>query len=1272
MKRTLTLLFFLITIIAFSQQHERTAIPAGQWNTAPLTDADAAILNTIEELKIPADYKSRSLPDSIDNSLYKWFRRPIFTQESYPNCMQSTSIAYNFTYEINRLRDQPGDDPDHQYTTHFAWNFFNGGNGWWGVNYLFTMDVLKYHGTPSVTDYGGFYEGGGQRWMSGYDEWYNAMNNRISGIKKIYVGDEEGIITLKHWLNDHMDGSPAGGLASFIACSPYDMAILPPESPQTGKHVILGWCPEALHGMTIIGYNDSIRYDYNEDGKFTNDIDLNNDGVLDVSDWEIGAMKFCNSYGEGWADSGYCYMMYKTLADRFGEGGIWTNTVHVLEAKAEHDTRMTYKVTLEHDYREAVRVQAGISSDLTSNKPEHIHSYTIFNYQGGWHYMQGNDTTEANKTIEFGLDVSPLLSHVEAGMPYKFFLIVDEKDPDNKGYGQIKNFSLIDYQDGVAETVCEEQNVVLNDNGRTMMSVIYEPAPNDLTIVTESIPVYEASQPMSIQLEATGGQQPYQWQLDRNYVMNSTEAAFPEVDEVQIINNSWTDSLAMQVLDFEFPFYGNYYGTLVVSSGGYIFIDENMYFWSYLVDNDYFLKNSRVIAPLLSQDLFVHQGTDDGVWYEGDETKATFRWKTATFDKDWLDINFAVSLYPDGRIEFFYDEMTLDEPIRWTAGISDGDFFHHSLPDLPDPPGIPSGTKIEFFPKAQPEEITVSKDGLLEIMESQESTLAELKFALTDNTLLSATKTCLFTDALEFSISMNGEDDLSIQNGQIAYLDLNVVNRGTAGIQNIDFSLSAEYHELEILDNQYLLEQIAPGESISIASAFSCSCDKDIADNAQMMLHLNAVAASLSYHRECILSSSAPDMELSGFEVRNEINLLEPGETEDLKLRLVNKGSRVSINTVAVLSSSHEGITINNSQPVNVGTINPWEDKEVLFSLSADYSISFGSEVDFTLLITDEIGVNTEMNFSMRVGRTPAYIIDLDLSTGSGVHIYEHLQDMGVESNYSPKFPNSISNYQSVFLCVGKMFTSHTLSWQQGQMLLDYLDDGGNLYMEGRMVWEQDPHLPILDRFGFTTVTSAGGYEILRGVDSTFTEGLAYENTAQNSLCLYYLEPTPPAFSIFTGVEYPNCAAVAYDAGGYKTIGTMFEMGGLISSDTCQMETLMQNILDFFEVKQSLLGVEEMPEMPDGTALQNYPNPFSHETRIPVKLEKKSLVDAAVYDLQGRRVYDLSPSSTLEAGSYNFTWDGRSNSGHALPDGIYLYRILVEGIPYTGKMVLIR
>ncbi|MEE4255841.1 MAG: hypothetical protein V2I47_02285 [Bacteroidales bacterium] len=1270
MKQTLTLIILFSSFIAFSQQFERTDVPRGMQNTAPLTDRDASILDKIEPLVLPPHYRSKSLPDSIDNSEYDWFR-PIFSQESYPNCMQSTSIAYNFTYEINRLRDVPGDVPENQYTTHFAWNFFNGGNGWFGVNYLFTMDVLKNHGTPNVTDYGGFYYGGGQRWMSGYDEWHNAMNNRISGIKKIYVGDEEGILTLKHWLNDHLDGSTSGGLASFIASSPWNINHLPAGTPNAYKAVVTEWFPSAVHGMTIVGYNDSIRYDFNGDGVYTNDIDINNDGAVDVHDWEIGGVKFCNSYGITWADSGFCYMMYKTLAEDFYQGGIWSSTVHVLEAKEGHETQMTYKVNLEHDYREGIRIQAGISSDIESNRPEHIQSFTIFNYQGGWHYMQGIDTASSYKTIEFGLDVSPLLSYVEPGQPYKFFLMVDEKDPDNLGSGQLNSFSLFDYRDGITEIECDQQNVPIVDNGKTFLTLVYEPDPYDLEVVTQDLPLYEAGQNMSVQLEASGGLQPYEWKLDRNYLMNVTEGDFPDVDEEQLITDSWPDSIAVKTLDFSFPFYGNKFKNVVVSSSGYLFFDENMYFWSYISDNDYFLKNSRVVTPLFCQDMFVHPGGDEGVWYEGDSTRATFRWKNSPEDEEEGELNFAVSLHADGKIEFYYDEMALEDPIRWSAGISDGDYYNYSFPALPTPPHIPSGTMVEFLPVPTPGYVTLSKTGELEIVEPEQGMIRQVKVAVVDDAHISAGKLFLITEELEYDLYLDGSPELLLNSGEILHLDLHVRNRGDQLLEDIVFDLSCQHPMMSLPGDTYVLDQLNPGETVLIPQAFELESSELLEDGQNVILKLDASANGLDYSRDISILSMAPDIDLDDYHIDNEMNILEPGQTEDLTITLTNWGSNASENTTVELTCQHEGITINTPQPYNVGSIDSWGTTEFNISLTASPTILHGEKADFELSISSDNGMLTQESFTLRIGRTPVYVIDLDMSVASGLGIYNLLQDMGVESEYTASFPTYINNYQSVFICTGKLFTSYTLTWQQGELLSDFLDNGGNIYMEGRAVWQQQPYLPVFDRFGLTTVTEPLGFGIIDGVEGTFTEGMAYENTAQTPLSLFYLVPEPPAYSIFTGRDYPQSAAVAYDEGSYKTIGTIFEFGSLLSSDTCQLETLMDSILQFFELSYDATGIDELPANISGKELQSYPNPFSHITHIPFKLDQRSSVDAAVYDLRGRRIYELAPATTLEAGNYTFKWDGSNQQGQAVPGGIYIARIIAEGVRYTGKMVLI-
>ena len=90
--------------------------------------------------------------------------------------------------------------------------------------------------------------------------------------------------------------------------------------------------------MTIVGWNDSIRFDYNNDGQFTNNIDITGDGVIDMKDWEIGGLRFANTYGNAnnlWGNNSFAYMMYATLARNYGDGGIWNNSVHIIQNRRE-------------------------------------------------------------------------------------------------------------------------------------------------------------------------------------------------------------------------------------------------------------------------------------------------------------------------------------------------------------------------------------------------------------------------------------------------------------------------------------------------------------------------------------------------------------------------------------------------------------------------------------------------------------------------------------------------------------------------------------------------------------------------------------------------------------------------------------------------------------------------------------------------------------------------------------------------------------------------
>ena len=101
---------------------------------------------------------------------------------------------------------------------------------------------------------------------------------------------------------------------------------------------------------------------------------------------------------------------------------------------------------------------------------------------------------------------------------------------------------------------------------------------------------------------------------------------------------------------------------------------------------------------------------------------------------------------------------------------------------------------------------------------------------------------------------------------------------------------------------------------------------------------------------------------------------------------------------------------------------------------------------------------------------------------------------------------------------------------------------------------------------------------------------------------------------------------------------------------------------------EDLTGVSvETSELPDAAHLiQNYPNPFSGETRISYHLDRRGPVRVTVMDLLGRRLAVLVDSDQA-AGEHHVYFDGTD-----LSNGVYIYRLETEGRVDSHKMILVR
>ncbi|HNW75763.1 MAG TPA: FlgD immunoglobulin-like domain containing protein [Bacteroidales bacterium] len=1001
MKKSLLLPFLLVLSCGLFTGVIRAQVMPGQPEPvfAPITPEEMFVLSNVPLVTLPEEYKGPNaplLPVSVDNSTQPYFR-PITSQVGL-ECGQSAGVAFNFTYEVDRLRNLPANTTSNQYPTHFVWDFLNSGTNM-GVSFFDSWDIVRACGTMNVAEYGGsLYYGGFKRWINGYDLYYSGMHNRINSVKAIRCDNEEGLLTLKYWLQDHLEGSSIGGVGNIYGNYFGSVSTtLPAGTPEAGKYVQTSWGPSPSHAWTIVGYNDSIRFDYNGDGQYTNTIDLNGDGIVNMHDWEIGGLKFANGYaGTGWCNSGFCYTMYKCLADNITSGGIWNHTIYILDAKTTCQPKLTMKVTLKHTSRNRLKVTVGTSSDLTAQAPSQVLEYPIFNYQGGGFYMQGG-TSEADKTIEFGLDLTSLLSRFNSGQTVKYFLQVQENDPGSSDEGEIVNCALIDYTSGSPVTYnFPTNNVPLYNNSITRISLNHATNFSKPSITNTSLPTGTVYQPYICQLTASGGTSPYLWDVQLTYPESTNSATFPNITTQPLTLTNTNTGYAILNLGFTFPFFNKAITKLYIYADGYILFDDQPYTYPYIVNKNLLFKQTSIISPFM-YDLNLYSSQGDGIWYEGNATYAIIRWKASLNGMGGASaINMAVKLYPNGTIEYYYGNMNYPAGTAWTGGLSGGDNRNYQYSMINGASSITANTIDKFTSCRYPVEMTLSEDGLFSGTPQYAYTGLPITFRVTDNNGISNTKVLNFTaNGVVMNYSIVSGTDSVIEYGETAKVSLSIQNISQQSLNNVNMTVTETDPYITFTDSTESIGTLGPGQILFFPDVFTFQVSPNIPDLHTFTIVFNLTSSNQNLTKEAQLTGHAPGLTITRVGIVDGDNSrLDPGETANVLMTFNNNGSagiqdlNVQISSInpliTVIAGSGFIASLEPDSAVQVPftiSASPETPFENLFSLKADISAPNDfAKTDTAWFLSGEIIEDYESGtfdkFDWSFGLVPWYIDD--------------------------------------------------------------------------------------------------------------------------------------------------------------------------------------------------------------------------------------------------------------------------------------------------------
>ncbi len=1309
----------LMCCAGFSLSAQKDLPPPGYGDLPKLTVQDSLGLVNLPELTLPDALKgpnAKDLPEVVDNS-QEIYWRPVFAQVQY-ECGQACGVGLGYTYAVNRLRDLPSNVPENQYPSHFVWNFGNGGNGWYGVSYFHSFEIVKREGTPNVVDFGGMTGTGPEMWMTGYDKYYNAMHNRLADVYKIDLTTEEGINTLRNWIHNHLDGSEVGGVANFYTNAPYGMSTLPAGTPEAGKYVMTGWS-YANHGLTISGYHDSIRWDYNNDGQYTNDIDLNGDGVITPRDWEIGGFRFANTYsgGPSWANNGFCYMTYKSCADPYGSGGIWDNAAHVIYAKANTEPLLTAKIGIKYNCRDRLRIQMGMSTDLTSETPDYVLGFPVFNFQGGCQYMQGGTSVEDNKTIEIGLDITPFLNLIEPGTPARYFLILTEDDNEGWAWGQMLNYSVIDYTDGVEEIACSQTNVNIIDNGVTRFWVDHEVSFDPVSISTEELLPATVYEPHSDQLEAAGGAEPYTWSYDMNFTETSATVAFPAVDDEQLIPGNSSNGYATKALEFTFPFYGHEFDQVRINVDGYISF-ENMFEWPYMVYDFFNFTKNKLISPFQA-DLRLYSNSGDGLWYEGDANSATFRWKASVNGyENTSDLNFAVQLFSNGDIRFYYGAVNDYPEMEWVSGVSAGDNAFYQFTQVTGDATITPNLQLSLEASHCPEGFTVSRDGAFEGTATQVFENFDVKFLVIDENNLTASKVLPFsTDGSNYLIIKNvsvsaGDDDI-IEFGETVSLTVEIESLGVEMIYGAEMEIGNAGIFTTLLDSTQSLGDFGPGEVKTFEDAFSFDVAAAVPDDHELDFPtLIEDSGGDDWASHIYLTAYAPEIAVTGVLIDDGgTGGLDPGETADMIVIVTNTGGAKAFNIEALLSSADPYVIINADSDA-LDLLSQGASGNLVFNVTASDNTPPGYILEFDLdlaagggyastgkayvacgLLMEGFESGGFDAFPWTLGGDAEWLID-DIIVYEGQHSarsgeINDLQTSSLQMEVFVLSTGEISFYRKV---------STEANYDYLRFYIDGIMKDG---WDGEQDWDQ-VSFPVSSGLHTFTWSYEKDFSVSNGSDCGWIDNIVLppfgdqdpqilytptnflvvleENTiVHDTLTIFNVGTGPVMYSVIqqdtagNPVEWlsiENFTGGLNPGAGHDVVinfdGTELD-NGLYEADLIIIDHIENEYtVPVFFLVDVATGMDEQQAVAEVKVL---PNPFGGSVIIQFLLDKEEEVTAEIFNGQGKCVRTLSRMAHFTAGVHELRWDATGNDGAQVNDGIYFYRLTTRKGTVTGKMV---
>jgi hypothetical protein len=467
-----------------------------------------------------------------------------------------------------------------------------------------------------------------------------------------------------------------------------------------------------------------------------------------------------------------------------------------------------------------------------------------------------------------------------------------------------------------------------------------------------------------------------------------------------------------------------------------------------------------------------------------------------------------------------------------------------------------------------------------------------------------------------------------------------------------------------------------------------------------------------------VLTVYVPILEIVDVQVINDTDgdgAIEPGETADLLVMLVNEGELSSYNTSATLETSSSDVTITDDTGF-FGDILPGDTSDNapdMFAVNVSIDAGYFSEADFRLLIEAGLYYDT-LDFTMNLGEYPASDTGHYFAYYSGgPHVQSPTFEWVAIDTTQTEYPGvslDLSSTDEFMTRIDLPFTFVYYTWNvfrlgvgpHGKLRARYRgyvpsdstntpipnSDGNPAMMAG--VWDYlEPGIPdapgdiyyYYDEPNHRFIVEFFQVEHYPGGDPETFEFILYDPA-------YYPTPTGDGPIVVQYLTAPKQTDITIGIENFhQTIGIQYYYDGVYNPKAGE-------ITDSFAIKYTpypqtnyplwkpegetdrIGGPQSESSQPDAVPNQTFmnvlcPNPFSARAQLSYQVSHRQNIRLQVYDATGRLVRNLA-HGIHDPGYYAVHWNGCDDIGRRVPNGVYFVQFESETYSSVEKAVLLK